>query len=511
MTVPYQGFSDYTVQGKASWFASNKLKLGADLRYFSSASSGKFIESFFGQIASNQGEVNQHDITGTLSGQWTHGKARLIAQFHGSSYRERYVFDSAQGSVGNTDDMIRRLLRSYIQYDVFWSEKNRFTFGTEYTLDDISGTRYPDQPSFTTFSTFAQWEGNPAAWISYALSARYVHNSAYDNPGISGENLLKDAAFASNPKLAVNVKLNDNMRIHTSIGTGFKVPDFRQLYVQFSNRLGGAGYDLIGARRLGIDLQPERSVSYDAGFHIDQWQSAVFSSDLPLFGSFELRGFHNELSNLIEFYFVGSNAQTNQAVYSYRNISRAMTQGLESTLRFSQALNNQQTKKISFQIGYQLLDTRDLEVYDAIKQGMAGTIDPLTGSFLRLTSSQYGGLWLRSAHSGTLSLRYEDDESGLSGSIRTQFIGKFGDEALDVNGPVYKNRKVLDRESEYVPGYAMVNAGFEYRIDESLISLPESTKIQLRCGVNNLLNAMNIRSIPNLYGRQWNFGVQLAY
>jgi|GEM_PF-281376 len=507
LRVPYQGFSDQTLHLKSKWYASHSIQLGADMRYFSSESKGAFIESFFGQIASNQGSVRQDDIQGTGYAIWTHGKARLNAQLHYASYKERYNFDTVQGEAGSIDDLSRGLMRSYLQYDVIWNERNRFTFGMEYTIDDIGGSRYPDNPYFATFSGFAQWEGNPTSWISYALSARYVDNSAYAQDGLLESNIISAIAKLTNPKLAVNLKLDEGIRIHTSIGTGFKVPDFRQLYVQFSNRLGGAGYDLIGARRLGLDLQPERSVSMDLGVIADSWTIPMFSEQYPLRGFAECRVFHNTLSNLIEFYYTGNNPMTNQAVYSYRNIARASTQGLEMTLRMSHAIPGYESGELGYSFGYQYLDTRDLEVYDAIERGMAGTIDPQTGRFRILTKNQYGGLWFRSVHSGTTRISYEDKNAGFSASVRAQFIGRFGDEALDQNGPVHNNRKVPDLDSEYVPAYTILNIGVSK--DISLVDFASAMRITL--GVNNVLNVMNLRSMPNLLGRQLSISTQMMF
>jgi outer membrane receptor for ferrienterochelin and colicins len=505
LRVPYQGFSDQTLHLKSKWHASNSVQVGADMRYFSSESRGAFIESFFGQIASNEGSVRQEDLQGTGYAIWTHGKARLNAQLHYASYKERYNFDTIQGEAGSVDDLSRGLLRSYLQYDVIWNERNRFTFGMEYTIDDIGGSRYPDNPYFATFSGFAQWEGNPTSWISYALSARYVDNSAYKQDGLQESNVLSAIAKLSNPKLAVNIKLQDGIRIHTSIGTGFKVPDFRQLYVQFSNRLGGAGYDLIGARRLGLDLQPERSISMDLGVILDEWSTNYISDDIPISGFAECRVFHNTLSNLIEFYYTGNNPQTNQAVYSYRNIARASTQGLEMSLRMSHPIPGHESGELGYSFGYQYLDTRDLEVYDAIEKGMAGTIDPSTGRFNTLTVKNYGGLWFRSVHSGTMRLSYENRNAGISASIRAQFIGRFGDEALDINGPVHNNRKVPDLDVEYVPAYTILNLGISKDIELS----EKSSSLRITLGVNNLMNVMNLRSMPNLLGRQFSLSMQV--
>ncbi|MFM8280985.1 MAG: TonB-dependent receptor plug domain-containing protein [Bacteroidota bacterium] len=504
ISIPYQGFSDQTFHLKTKWFASHSVNVGADFRMFSSESRGAFIESFFGQIASNEGSVRQQDMQGTMYATWTHGKARLHAQLHASTYKERYNFDTIQGDAGKTDDLSRGLLRSFLQYDVFWSERNRFTFGAEYTVDDIGGTRYPDNPFFSTFSGFIQWEGNPTSWISYALSTRYVYNSAFDQEGLHEEHTLTALNKLLNPKLSINFKINHGIRLHTSIGTGFKVPDFRQLYVQFSNRLGGAGYDLIGARRLGIDLQPERSLSMDVGIIGDEWTFTGLSETYPIHGFAECRVFDNTLSNLIEFFYTGNNPQTNQAVYSYRNISRARTSGLECSIRLSHALNQKESEVITYAWGYQYLITRDLEVYDAVLAGRAGTIDPKTGTFRALTAESYGGLWFRSAHSGTFRLGYEHTSLGILASMRAQFIGSFGDEALDMNGPVYNNRKVPDMDAEYVPGYTLLNVGLTKQFNIA----PNAGRMHITCSVNNVLNTMNLKSLPNLFGRQFALSFQ---
>jgi outer membrane receptor for ferrienterochelin and colicins len=393
--------------------------------------------------------------------------------------------------------MSRNLLRSYLQYDVFWSEKNRFTFGTEYTIDDISGTRYPDKPSFRTFSGFMQWEGNPTSWISYALSARYVQNSAYKNPEFAVSEFAKSLVNIINPKYSLNIKVTEEIRLNSSIGTGFKVPDFRQLYVQFSNRLGGAGYDLIGSRRLGFDLQPERSIAYDAGIIYDN-QSLLLSDSKPISVFFECRYFVNQLSNLIEFYFVKSDPISNQSIYSYRNISRALTSGIDISTRWILPLSKTDNQSLGITLGYQYLDTKDLEVVDAIKKGIAGTVSASNGTFKPLTENEYGGLWFRSKHTGTIRLEYTNPEYDFSFNIRAQMIGRFGDEALDNNGPVISNRKVPDLDNEYIQGYTIINAAMSKEFD---ISDKQST-LMISIGINNALNSMNLQFIPNMIGRQ---------
>jgi outer membrane receptor for ferrienterochelin and colicins len=497
-TVPYSGFTDYTAQTKGLWRITPGLKLSANGRFFESESSGKFTESFFGQVASNTGSVVQREFSGTLGTEWTHGKARLTAQLYSSNYTEQYNFDTTQAAAGRTDDLNRQIWRGYLQYDVFWNLRNRFTFGLEADYDNTSGSRYPDKPFYRTFSLFGQWEGNPTEWVSYALSARYVGNSAYDNASFNGgepfDSTLLKVLWLANPKLALNFKITDNLQFRTSIGTGYKVPDFRQLYVQFSNRLAGAGYDLVGARRLGLDLQPERSTAFDAGIMYDGIDIPI--GDNKLTGMVEVRAFRNNLSNLIEYYYVGQDATGNNSVYSYRNLSRVYTQGIETNLHL--ALPVSDSTSFSANFGYQFLDANDVEVLDAIKNGRAIYIN---GEYLKYKT--YGGLWFRSRHSGVARVQYDHRPYGLSINFRVQYVGRFGDEALDKNGLALGDpaRKVLDRDDEYVPGYTLCNTAITKRFDTQ--GLLQSSRIELTAGVNNIFNSMNLQSIPMLLGRQF--------
>ncbi len=498
--VPYSGFEDYTGHLKAKWYALPTLNFTATGRLFHSQSRGSFIESFFGQIAENQGSVVQNEQSGASSGSWTHGAARLSAEAFYTHYGEIYNFDTVQGAAGKIDNLDRSTSRGFLQYDVLWGEKDRFTFGTELLRDDIGGSRYPDKPSFSTFSLFGQWEGNPTSWISYSLSSRYVNNNAYPNASFGGgfDSSLKVFAWLINPKFSANIKITDNVQLRGSIGTGFKVPDFRQLYVEFSNHLAGAGYDLLGARRLGLDLQPERSTAFDLGA---QWHipiSEIFSG-VPADVFAEVRSYRNNLSNLIEYYYVGQDQSGTRAIYSYHNLARVYTQGIEVNLRCAMQLSSEQSLSLSG--GYQYLDANDIEVLEAIERGTAGTVNSATGAFTRLTKSAYGGLWFRSRNSGVAAARYSHDELGWSATLRAQFVGRFGDEALDKNGISVSNpqRATLDRDDEYVSGYVLLNCSIGKTIRLGDKSQPSFT---VNAGVNNIANSMNLVSIPNLVGRQ---------
>ncbi|MFN9302517.1 MAG: TonB-dependent receptor plug domain-containing protein [Candidatus Kapaibacterium sp.] len=510
IVAPYAGFVDYTGQIKSKWYASENVSIMADARLFHSESRGKFIESFFGQVAQNEGAVIQNEQSATMSTEWSHGKARITAQLYGSAYTERYEFDTVQGNNSQIDDLLRRIARGYIQYDVLWNLRNRFTFGTEYHIDDIGGARYPDKPFFSTFSGFMQWEGNPVDWISYSLSSRYVKNSAFENPNIS-DSILLHLLWLTNPKFAINVKIGDDIRIRASIGTGFKVPDFRQLYVEFTNNLNQAGYQLIGARRIGNNLRPERSVSYETGISWDRNYLNFLDNTILTFG-FDMQYFRNDLTDLIDFVQVGNAGD--QAVYSYRNIKRARTQGIESNIKSSLLFSHDQS--ITFSAGYQYLIADDLDIMEIFEKRL--TYLSTNGQEIRLNPKEYGGLWFRSAHSGVVRLQYTKGTEltdGWSANIRAQFVGRFGDQQKNVNGafpfaPAGSSFSiaVLDNENEYAHGYTLLNSSAYYRF---VFENTWLSSIMLSAGVNNLLNAMDLVSVPGLVGRQFFANVTVKF
>jgi outer membrane receptor for ferrienterochelin and colicins len=497
LTVPFAGFTDRTLQARAKWYAAPNLSFSANVRLFGTQSEGVFIETFFGQVAANKGSVEQNDVSATLAMEWTLGKARLSAQTYASVYSEFYNFDVAQGGAGIRDNLMRRISRSLVQYDVLWFARNRFTLGGEFQYDDASGSRYPTQPLYRTAVAFAQWEGNPLDWLSYAASARYDATSAFGS--------------SFNPRFSVLYKPTDAVQIRASGGTGFKAPDFRQLFVEFSNRLSGAGYDLVGAYRLGGTLQAERSSAFDLSV---AWNAGDIVLDGTSLGVWNLdaRLYRNNLTNLIEVFRVGRT--DNRDIYSYRNVARAYTQGVEVNVRGVYVLGSAQSQTLTTSFGYQYLEAMDVEVLEAIQQGRAGTTNPASGEFAPLKLGDYRGLWFRSPHTGTARVQYDNDALGISANVRAQYIGTMGDEALDQNGIVIGDpaRKVWDHAGESVPAFWNINCAVSksFRFEKSA-SFLAVTGVRATLGVNNVLDALNLRSLPNLVGRQVFFNVNLEW
>ncbi len=482
LNVPYSGFRDITAQVgiKARLYQHLAARLNA--RLFTSHSFGNFIESYFGQIAANAGSVNQLDEGVQCALDYVANNSKLSFQTYVSHYSEQYQFDVRQGSGSSVDDLYRTLIRPSLQYDYSWNSTNRLTLGCEWSSDQVDGTRYPSIPKYRTLVGYAQWETKLSDNLGAVLSTRLDQNSDYGS--------------AISPKLSMLYRLDENMGFRASLGSGFKAPDFRQLSVEFRNNLQGANYILVGARLLGKDLLAERSLSADVSWYLNSQSVKIANQDLQF--RCDARVFINSLHNLIEYYL--DHFDNRIAVYSYHNLTRIRTQGLE--LNLSMGMKLSESDSLAARAGYQALMAVDDDVLDAVKNGSAGSVDPKTGSFVPLTTSSYGGLWFRSNNLWNLCMSYNNN-SGWMLQGRADYVGRFGDEALDKNGSVLGTivRPVPDRDDEYVKGYWNMQFVVSKRIypDPQFLRLQE---MKLSLGVSNILNELRLQSVPTLLGRQ---------
>ena len=112
------------------------------------------------------------------------------------------------------------------------------------------------------------------------------------------------------PRLALRLRATDGITVRASAGTGFRAPDFRELYMRFQNP--SAGYAVYGNE----DLRPERATNYMAGA---EWAGrAAF---------LRVQGFHNEFRGFIEPRIVSAPDQP--PVYEYGNVDDGYTSGAE--------------------------------------------------------------------------------------------------------------------------------------------------------------------------------------
>jgi outer membrane receptor for ferrienterochelin and colicins len=179
----------------------------------------------------------------------------------------------------------------------------------------------------------------------------------------------------------------------------------------------------------------------------------------------------------------------NQTIYSYRNITRAFTSGVESDIRYTAI------KNLTLSAGYQLLYAKDKDIAKAVKAGEVFARDPETYVTRRLKSGDYFGLYNRSRHTANVKIFYNHPVSKWEGSLRLIYRGKFG--IGDIRGgdqppSDINSNAILDRYDNFIPGYLLVNVS-------AAKTIPLGLRFQV--GIDNLFNYKNATYIPNIPGR----------
>lgn len=486
-------FINYTLNSKITYKISSTTDLSLSGRYFLENQQFNFEVESNGDLIRTAGDGTTTDwnFNPVLTHRFSE-KLKAIARFYTTHYKTKTQLElESDGSPYYQDDFNQSFLRPELNAEYFFNEKNILTLGTGYIHETVQTSRYGDQEQRVQETTygFFQHEWLPSQKLSVIIGGRLDYNSIYGGQ--------------FSPKLSTKFEVNEKLTLKMSGGVGFKAPDFRQLYFNFNNSAGG-GYSVLGTEvaqsrlaeleaagqietylfdpaKLG-DLKAERSLSLNMGAR------AVVLRSLTL----ELNAFHNSIDNLIETQAVAITT-SGQSIYSYRNILRAYTQGIESD--FSYPI----LKHVSVSIGYQLLFAKDKDVAEAVKEGDVYWRDPNTLVTQQLKPSEYFGLYNRSRHTGNLKIFYNNREKGLEANVRIIYRGKYGigDIRGNIQGEVIppsdiNNNSILDVYDNFVDDYAVVN-----------ISVAKSIKqlVRFQLGVDNLFDYTDPVVIPNLPGR----------
>jgi len=153
--------------------------------------------------------------------------------------------------------------------------------------------------------------------VAVTPGVRYTNNSQWGS------------TFA--PRLAALWQATEQVRVRASAGRGFRAPDFKELFLSFAN--AQAGYAVVG----NPQLRPETSENVQ--LHVERVGARTFV---------RASVFDNQLDQFIQF------AATEDAgVFTYENVDRAWTRGVEFESGFTR-------DRWRVEGGYSHLRTRDL-------------------------------------------------------------------------------------------------------------------------------------------------------
>ena len=487
-------FRNYTANSKITYKFGPKTDLSLSGRYFEE----KQIFDYEVTTAnaerirtSGNGTTRDWNINPVLVHRFTN-RLKTTARFYRTHYQTQTQLNNVStDTLYYKDDFQQTFMRPEINGEYYFNDKNILTVGVGETFETVQTSRYGDEArrKQQTQYAFFQDEWTPFKKLNVIAGGRYDYNSIYGSQ--------------FSPKLSTRFQLNKKITLKASYGVGFKSPDFRQLYFNFNNSAGGGysvlGTEVVGARLAELEAQgqiqaylfdpaligklsAERSKAFNLGARAELIHGLVA----------DLNFFYNSIDNLIETQAVAITT-SNQTIYSYRNINRAYTEGLEANFTYPIA------KKVNFSLGYQLLYAKDKDVAEQVKNGEVFWRDPVTLVTKRLTSSEYFGLYNRSRHMANAKLFYSDKQKGLEASVRVIYRGRYG--VGDIRGNIQgetipssdlDSNNILDTHDQFVQGYALVNVS-------AAKTIPQGIRFQL--GVDNVFDHVDRIYIPNLPGR----------
>lgn len=416
--------------------------------------------------------INESSVNTSINFQ-NNESHKFVFENYYTNYKNDEEYDLNQNSIDESffdQSLFKSELRSVFKNDV----KNTLTIGLGFYSESLKRNNfYKDKVSQNSFNYFVQYEGFIFKNTNYIFGARYDQYDEYESE--------------FSPRFAIRTQINDNISSKISIGKGFKTPDFRQLYFNFSN--SNSGYSVIGfnaAKEIIYNLQslgqisnliiseeefsgnlkPESSISFNLGFNIKTYKKIIF----------DLNFFRNQIQNLIDYKIIATKLN-GQSIFSYYNLNKVYTQGIEFNTAFS-LLND---FKINF--GYQYLEAKDNEAKNQIKKGeVFARLTPNSPAF-QIKPKDYYGLYNRSRHNLNLKISYVT-KNNFEVYFKSKYRSKYG--ISDTNG-----NNLLDDFDEFV--------------DSNLLSDMSISKkyknYNLTFGVDNLFNYTDPVNIPNYPGR----------
>lgn len=416
--------------------------------------------------------INESSVNTSINFQ-NNESHKFVFENYYTNYKNDEEYDLNQNSIDESffdQSLFKSELRSIFKNDV----KNTLTIGLGFYSETLKRNNfYKDKVSQNSFNYFVQYEGFIFKNTNYIFGARYDQYDEYESE--------------FSPRFAIRTQINDNISSKISIGKGFKTPDFRQLYFNFSN--SNSGYSVIGfnaAKEIIYNLQslgqisnliiseeefsgnlkPESSISFNLGFNINTYKNIIF----------DLNFFRNQIQNLIDYKIIATKLN-GQSIFSYYNLNKVYTQGIEFNTAFS-LLND---FKINF--GYQYLEAKDNEAKNQIKKGeVFARLTPNSPAF-QIKPKDYYGLYNRSRHNLNLKISYVT-KNNFEVYFKSKYRSKYG--ISDTNG-----NNLLDDFDEFV--------------DSNLLSDMSISKkyknYNLTFGVDNLFNYTDPVNIPNYPGR----------
>ena len=466
-TIPK--YSNYTLQGGVKYQLLPGLSFDISSRYY------RENQSFQDEVLDRRrsfdayGTEFQQDYYISPTLQYAVGSVHLIeASAYIGFFESESVLNLTDSNTRYfSDAFAQRLNKVEFKASTFWDNAHTTILGSGSNTQSLEAEIYAEVPGFTSTYFYGQHDWRANDDFSLTAGFRYDNHSEY--------------ASQLSPKLSTRWKLTQNFSLKASFGGGYKAPDFRQLFLNFSNPI--SGYSVFGTSTLEAGLQQLEDSGQLAEVFIEPTSLGEIKAErayaLNIGGdwfatkqtSLRFNVFRNQVRDLIETQRIAQKLN-NQSVFSYVNITRMFSQGIDLEVRTSSFL----LTNLDWSVGGQLLDTRQriTEEFDDVVDGVVE----------KKEHTRYVPMFNRSRYTGNIKLFYASEQLGLDANVRLQYRGSYG--FVDLNG----NNRVDN--TELVEGYTLIN---------SSIAKTFKQQYRIQVGINNLTNVTDPQRLPSNPGR----------
>lgn len=467
-------FENYTLNGRVFYDFNDKLSLFSSLRFYDQTQEAGF--TFDDTAFEGDTEEQEWNAHIRLDHKWNDNFDMDYELYYTNYKASERLASPISDEVLSDSDFDQKLLRPEVRGNYDFAEAGTFTAGIGFQYDELDRTFFDDKVSFNSQYVYAQYDVNPIENLNVILGGRFDNHSEYSNQ--------------FSPKLALRYKLTDDISLKGSVGYGFKAPDFRQLYFDFTN--SAVGYTVLGYN-VAIDkleelqalgqildvvvstddldnpLEAESSVGYNLGI---TYKKGKWNTELNLF--------RNDFKNLIDTRIIAR--KTNgQNVFSYVNFDEIYTTGLEVNAGYK--IN----KNLNINAGYQLLYAFDKTKEELVENGEVFARDPQTNQTVVVDKSDYFGLVNRSRHNANFKVFYDIPKIKANINLRLLYRSKYAQ--FDTNG----NGLIDTYDTSFIDGYVTTNIAASKTFFKDF---------NLQIGANNLFDYTdeNIPSLPGIQG-----------
>lgn len=211
----------------------------------------------------------------------------------------------------------------------------------------------------------------------------------------------------------------DDWTVKGGVSTGYKTPSLSQLHNGVSGVAGNGLVTTIG----NPNLKPETSVNYETGLYYENANNVKAN----------ITGFISNFRNAID------SETLDDSTYSYRNVGKAINQGIEFATSFPVM-----TPELTMNLNYTYTDSQ--------QRGGDNPGAPLTNT---------------ARHMANARLSWEMNDA-LTSWVAAEYHGKTPRYTSNVNNLSAIEKEVYDDRGAYLKAWTVVNMGAAYRITPQL-------------------------------------------